>query len=263
MIRLQGVTLDAPARSGGSPAGSPRLLDTISLSIRSHEYIALVGPNGSGKSLLLHVIAGLRAPSSGEITFDETNTEERPRIGLVLQSPDEQIVGGTVERDLAFGLENEGMDPGEIRRRVDVALASAELVREARRPPHLLSDGEKQRLALASALILEPDLLLLDEPTSCLDPLSRLRFREQIQGRGAPRRSVVHVTHRSEEIVVADRVVGLRAGRMVFDGTPAELVTDAEADGLGILWSPLHSFRRAVGGGAGAAPGVAWNEVPA
>ncbi len=245
MIRLTGVGLAAP-RAVEAASELPRLLlDAIDLYIHKSEYVCLVGSNGAGKSLLLQLLAGLRQPSAGEITFDLSN--ESVRRGIVFQNPDDQIVGSTVERDLAFGLENRGVAPAEIRRQVDEALEWSGLASSARRPPHLLSDGEKQRLALTSALLLEPDLLLLDEPTSRLDPEGRRTFLTEVHRYHARTGAgVVHVTHRSEEILPANRVIAMRDGRIVFDGTPTELLRSAHLDRFGILWSDLHRLRREV-----------------
>jgi energy-coupling factor transport system ATP-binding protein len=258
MIRLEDVRLLAPGRGAA-------LLDGVDLSIRSSESVAVAGPNGAGKSLLLQTIAGLRPPSSGRVTFDESDGP--PAIALVFQSPDDQIVGSTVERDLAFGLENAGLPPAEIRRRVDEALAWSRLGPLARQPPHLLSEGEKQRLALTSALILRPSLLLLDEPTARLDPAGRRLFLDAVRRvRDAAGTAVVHVTHRSADVLAADRVVGMARGRVAFDGTPAELLASGPADALGIVWSGLHRLRRALaarGVTLGGAPGAAWNDVDA
>ena len=231
MIRLRGVRLDAPDR----PPASAALLDVPELDIRSGEYVVLTGPNGAGKSLLLHVIAGLRKPTGGTVTFDMTNGSDRPRVGILFQNPDDQLLGSTVERDIAFGLESLGVAPAEIRRRIDSAMEEAGLATLARRPPHLLSDGEKQRVVLASVLVLEPAVLLVDEPTSRLDPEGRAHFLERLHAiRARSGATVLHVTHRAEEIAPADRVVALRGGRVVFDGAPAELARGSVA-GLGIL----------------------------
>lgn len=236
MIRLEAVELIAP---GGGRA----LVAGVSLEIQENEYVSLVGPNGAGKSLLLQLLAGLRVPTSGDVIFVNPHVSERRAI--VFQSPDDQLVGSTVERDLAFGLENRGLPSPEIRRRVDEALEWSGLGEAARRPPHLLSEGEKQRLALASALLLRPALLLLDEPTSRLDPPTRRRFLDEVHGfRERSGAAVVHVTHRSEEILPADRVVGMRDGAIVFEGSPAGLLASADSDRLGIVWSDLHRLRR-------------------
>jgi energy-coupling factor transport system ATP-binding protein len=257
MIRLEGVRLEAPMPAAGSRPDL--LLDGVDLYIRASEYVVLCGPNGAGKSLLLQLMAGLRHPSAGSVTCDDPDLS----IALVFQSPDDQIVGSTVERDLAFGLENRGLPPEEIRAQVREALVWSGLEPLAGRPPHLLSEGEKQRLALTSALVLRPALLLLDEPTSRLGPPARRRFLEGVlQARTATGAAVVHVTHRSEEVVAADRVVGMEAGRVVFEGTPEELVGSEAADRLGIRWSGLHRLRRALRarGAAKRVPaGTEWN----
>lgn len=227
----------------GPPGGAGRvLLDRISLSIRSSEFVSVVGPNGAGKTLLLRVLAGLQRPTSGAIKFDDANLSGS--VGLVFQNPDDQIVGSTVERDLAFGLENRGLPSWQIRERVDEALAWSGLEPLASRPPHLLSEGEKQRLALASAMILRPKLLLLDEATSRLDPPGRARFLAAVRAAHEAGTAVVQVTHRSEEILATGRVLGLDLGKLVFDGTPAALLSSWHADRLGILWSRLHRLRR-------------------
>ena len=239
MIRLRGVRLEAGDRNAGAP-----LLDITDLSISSGEYVVLVGRNGAGKSLLLSVLASLRKPTAGEIIFDQTNQTESP-VGLLFQSPDDQIVGSTVERDVAFGPENLGVASAEIRARVDDAIREARLAGFERRAPHLMSEGEKQRLALAGVLVLRPTLLLLDEPTARLDPRNRDALLDWIR-RVRDERGVtlIHVTHRSEELSEATRAIGLRQGRVEFDGSPEELLDSEAADSFGIRWSQLHRLRR-------------------
>lgn len=247
MIQLRGVRIDAP-----SGTSDPRaLLAVDDLIIRSGEYVALVGPNGAGKSLLLQTIAGLRRPSAGIVEFDKRHMTTS-RVGILFQSPDDQIVGSTVERDVAFGLENMSVPSPEIRRRVDEALQAAGLVPLARRAPHLLSDGEKQRVSLAAVLVLEPPLLLLDEPTSRLDPDGTRIFLDRIREvRSRTGATVLHVTHRADEISAADRVVGLSAGRVVFDGSPDELVDREAATALGVVAPPSVDARAETRVGAG------------
>lgn len=259
MIRLERLTLLRPAAPGTPAAARTALLDAIDLEVRPGETLAVVGANGAGKSLLLQVLAGLRTPSSGRVHRDP----EDLRTALVFQTPDDQIVGSTVERDLAFGLENRAVPPPEMRRLVDAMLLRIGLADRRRDAPHLLSEGEKQRLALGAALLMEPAVLLLDEPTSRLDAAGRRRFLDEVRrAREETGAAVVHVTHRSEEALPADRIVGLRGGRVVFDGTPAEFLRTEEP--LGVRWSELHRFRRALHGrGVDVAPaaGEWWNDA--
>lgn len=222
MIRIRDVQLQAP-HSGSDP-----LLALGSMDIRNGEYVSVVGRNGAGKSLFLMMISGLRMPSAGGITFENANGST-PRRGLLFQNPGDQLLGSTVERDLAFGLENEGVPPEEIRRRVDEALAEGGITALARRPPHMLSEGEKQRVALASLLIQRPEVLLVDEPTARLDPDDRREFLARLAERHRGGTTILHVTHRMEELARADRVVGLDRGRVIFDGSPSEFGEEAAA----------------------------------
>jgi energy-coupling factor transporter ATP-binding protein EcfA2 len=261
VIRLRDVRVEPPAGSSRRTA----LLDGITIHISSDEYVCLCGPNGSGKSLLLKVLAGLLATTGGERTFEQTYESCLGNgFGILFQSPDDQIVGSTVARDVAFGLENRGVPTAAMRERVVDALAAAGLREAASRAPHLLSEGQKQRLSLASVLVLEPRLVLLDEPSSRLDPPAREDLRERIRRLRQSGATLVVATHRSEDVVLADRVVGLRDGRIVFDGTPAELLASPERDALGILWSEQHDLRRRLHeSGCGPPAGPEWNDVDA
>lgn len=260
MIRLRNLRVTAPAGASRRSA----LLDGISLNIRLNEYVVLCGPNGSGKSLLLRALAGLLVPTEGDVVFDwkDESPSEVAKLGIVFQSPDDQIVGSTVARDVAFGLENLGMETAKMRGRVAESLSTAELSETADRAPHLLSEGEKQRLSLASVLVLAPRVVLLDEPTSRLDPTARADLRERIRGLRDTGATVVVATHRSEDVVLADRVVGLVAGRVAFVGTPAELIDSPRCDELGILWSDPHRLRRLLWArGHGSTAGPSWNDT--
>lgn len=209
------------------------------------QHVALVGANGSGKTSCLLAIAGLLPVPEGTITFDPAHVSSAP--GFVFQNPDEAIVGTTTERDMAFGLECLARTSTEIRSGVDEGLREAGLLAQRRQPPHLLSQGEKQRLTLAAALLTHPQLVLLDEPTSRLDVMSRGEFLRKLEdfqaGSGA---TILHATHRSDEFMTADRVLGFDRGKMTFDGKPEEFIFDPEADRYRPLWSPLHRFRRAL-----------------
>jgi energy-coupling factor transport system ATP-binding protein len=227
MIELIDVAFSYPGAAGPALRG-------VSLVLRAGELVALLGGNGSGKSTLARLCDGLLLPSAGRVvvdgmdTSDEATTwEVRSRVGLVLQDPEDQIVGTVVEEDVAFGPENLGVPRAELRRRVDAALAAVGLTGFERREPHLLSEGQKQRLAIAGALALEPAYLVLDEPVAMLDPRGRRDVLDVVErlvrdeGRG-----VLHVTHRLEDVASADRAVVLTAGEVAFDGPPEALIAD-------------------------------------
>ncbi len=256
MIRILGCEIRVgrnPAALGGDSGPSSRAaLQIDQLEILDFEYLAVVGPNGAGKSMFLQLLAGLRPPATGQVSIEPDPdspplfVEDSPTPpAIVFESPDDQIVGGTTALDLAFGLECRAEPPERIRAAVAESLRSFDLDRLARRPPHLMSEGEKQRLSLASAMIVRPSLLLLDEPTSRLDPDARRDFLDRLAAvRRASRTTIVHVTHRSQEFMEADRLLGLLDGRIAFDGTPAEFLASADADRFRPIWSPLHRFRR-------------------
>jgi biotin transport system ATP-binding protein/energy-coupling factor transport system ATP-binding protein len=205
-------------------------LDGVSLSIAEGERLALIGPNGCGKTTLVKHLNGLLVPTSGDVLVDGMNTRDkkklveiRRRVGMIFQNPDNQIVGMTLEEDVAFGPGNLRLPPAEIRGRVDRALAAVGLNGQGKRHPHSLSGGEKQLLALAGILAMEPRYLVLDEPTSSLDPAARgrvLAMIGELQSRGI---GIVHATHVMEEAAWADRVVVMDSGRVVGEGTPPEI----------------------------------------
>jgi energy-coupling factor transport system ATP-binding protein len=213
---------------------APLVLDGVSLTLQPGELVAVVGANGSGKSTLARLCDGLLAPSSGRVLVDGLDTVDpaslwtiRSAVGMVFQDPDDQIVGTVVEEDCAFGPENLGLPGPEIRVRVDMALAAVGLDGLERREPHLLSEGQKQRLAVAGALAMRPRYLVFDEPTAMLDPSGRrsvLEITEDLahrQGHG-----VLVVSHDTAGVSRADRVIGLAGGRIVFDGTPDGVLGD-------------------------------------
>jgi energy-coupling factor transport system ATP-binding protein len=226
-IELRALT-HAYALEGG---GEVRALRGIDLTIERGEFVALVGPNGSGKSTLARHLNGLLLPTSGQVWVDGLLTAHpsslwkiRERVGMVFQNPENQFVASTVEEDVAFGPENLGLPPDEIRRRVDDALSLVGLAEYATQPPHMLSGGQKQRTAIAGALATRPACIVLDEPTSMLDPLGRrqtldvLRSLNQDQGI-----TIVLVTQSMDEATTAERVLVMVRGRVVSDGTPAEV----------------------------------------
>jgi len=210
------------------------ILDDLSLQVETGECIALMGPNGCGKSTLAKLLAGLIPPSSGSLTVlnaDLTTptgrADIRGKVGIVLQSPDEGSVATTVEREIAFGPENLSRPPDEIRDTVDELLDRFDLRKYSERSPHLLSGGEKQRLALASVLAMRPGLLILDEVTSLLDPRNRTAVLEQIRGL---KRSItlIFITQFPEETRVADRLLVMKDGTIVHGDSPDRLLRSSE-----------------------------------
>ncbi|MDZ4179238.1 MAG: energy-coupling factor transporter ATPase [Coriobacteriia bacterium] len=223
-LRFESVTFKYPG------AAEPALRD-VSFVVAPGECLAVLGANGSGKSTLAQLANGLVLPSEGSVTVDGVATAESPdpyevrsRVGVVFQNPDDQIVGTVVEEDVAFGPENLGVDPVVMRERVDRALARTGLAGLERREPHLLSGGQKQRLAIAGILALEPDYLVLDEPTAMLDPRGRVDVLAILEEQRLDGRGLVHITHHVADIATADRVLVLAAGSVLFLGDPVELL---------------------------------------
>ena len=230
MISLRGVGYSY------SDTGRPAL-ENVSFDVRQGEWIALVGSNGSGKSTLAKHLNALLVPQQGACfilgmdTRDESQLwKVRTTVSMVFQNPENQIVSTVVEDDVAFGPENLGLAPEEIRRRVDKALATCGMTEQAQKAVYTLSGGQKQRLAIAGALAMGSKCLVLDEATAMLDPAGRaeiIALLRHLHGIGV---TLVQVTHRLEEIVDADRVLVLDKGRLDWQGTPEEMfrVKDAE-----------------------------------
>ncbi|MCL5292242.1 MAG: energy-coupling factor transporter ATPase [Actinobacteria bacterium] len=208
----------------------------MDLRVEEGEFVAFVGPNGSGKSTLARHINGLLSAKEGRVEVDGLNPADpsdvwkvRELVGMVFQNPDNQIVATIVEEDIAFGPENLGLPGDEIRRRVDQALASVRMERYARSEPHLLSGGQKQRVAIAGTLAMRPKYLLLDEPTSMLDPAGRREVRETLDHLNKTEGvTVLLITHFVDEAVMADRTVVLVDGRITLDGPPREVFDDLD-----------------------------------
>ena len=194
----------------------------------------LVGPNGSGKTTLARCLNGLHQPQKGRVLIDEMDTSDpsqlhriRQRVGMVFQNPDDQLVATTVESELAFGLENLALSSAEIHQRVDETLKTFELESFRRHPPHRLSGGEKQRVAIAAVVAMRPRYLILDEPTALLDPQGRHQIAELLHSlREIYDIATIHITQLPAEAARADRLIVLNQGQVDCDGPPSELFAD-------------------------------------
>ena len=210
-------------------------LDGVTLDIEKGSFVAIVGSNGSGKSTLAKHLNALLLPSSGEAlvcgmsTADPDNTWEiRRRCGMVFQNPDNQLVSSVVEDDVAFGPENLGVDPAEIRKRVDNALNAVGMYEFRKNGPHLLSGGQKQRIAIAGVLAMQPECIVFDEPTAMLDPSGRAEILKIIRGLHEEGKTVILITHFMEEAAQADRIIVMDKGRPILDEAPAALFAHGE-----------------------------------
>lgn len=208
----------------------------ISLKIKKGDFVAVLGHNGSGKSTLAKLCNAILVPESGKVTVDgiDTSDEERlydirRKVGMVFQNPDNQIVATVVEDDVAFGPENLGVDPPEIRRRVDEALKSVGMYEYRLHEPHRLSGGQKQRVAIAGILAMQTECIVLDEPTAMLDPKGRKEVMDAVKKLNREMgKTVVFITHFMDEAVQADRVIVMDHSEKIMDGTPRVVFSQPE-----------------------------------
>ena len=218
------------------PGGEREILCGIDLRIESGSFVAVLGHNGSGKSTLAKHMNAILTPTEGRVlvhgidTADESRLlDVRRKVGMVFQNPDNQIVANVVEDDVAFAPENLGVPPEEIRQRVDTALRQVGMYEFRQHAPHLLSGGQKQRVAIAGVIAMQPDIIVLDEPTAMLDPSGRREVIETVtrlcREKGI---TVVLITHHMDECVGADRLVVMSEGRIVADGSPAAVFSQVE-----------------------------------
>ena len=214
----------------GKEVFSTRALDKISLDIEKGSFVSIVGMNGSGKSTLAKCLNGLVLPTEGEVIVEGLNTKDesdlwniRKRVGMVFQNPDNQIVSSIVEDDVAFGPENMGIPPAEIRNRVDSALKRVDMYDCKDKGAHMLSGGQKQRIAIAGAVAMRPDCIVFDEPTAMLDPKGRSQVMEIIRELNADGITTILITHFMEEAMQADRIIVLKDGKVFSDTTPNDL----------------------------------------
>lgn len=211
-----------------------RAIDELDLDVRKGEFVAIIGHNGSGKSTLSKNLNAILYPTHGDIIIDGMNTKDeenlwniRQKAGMVFQNPDNQIVATIVEEDVAFGCENLGINPVEIRDRVDAALKSVDMYDLRERQPHLLSGGQKQRVAIAGIIAMRPDCIIFDEATAMLDPSGRQEVMNTIKRLNKENNiTVLLITHFMEEAVEADRVIVMEKGRKVIEGTPKDVFSN-------------------------------------
>ena len=233
MIETKDLTFAYPAEEGKR---SEPALRGVSLGIEKGSFVVVLGHNGSGKSTLAKHMNAVLLPSGGAVYVEGMDThnqamllEIRRRVGMVFQNPDNQIVATVVEEDVAFALENLGVPPDEMRRRVDESMKMAGIYEFRERAPHNLSGGQKQRVAIAGVVAMRPDCLILDEATAMLDPRGREQVMQTIhhlnKNMGI---TVVSITHYMEEAAQADRVLVMSKGHVVMEGTPKEVFSQTE-----------------------------------
>lgn len=232
MIEFLDVTFEYPTDDGNNKCA----VNGFSYSFEKGGFYAVIGPNGSGKSTVSKLCNGLYKPKKGIVKVDgyDTNNEQQNReikrkVGLVFQNPDNQLVATVVEDDVAFGPENMGIDPRQIRTRVDDALSAVNMSEYAKSAPHHLSGGQKQRVAIAGILAMEPDYIVLDEPTAMLDPKGRSEVMATVSKLNKEKNiTVILITHYMEEANFADRVLVINHGKLIKDGSPNEIFSDYE-----------------------------------
>ena len=232
-IRADNVHFAYDPAEGEAPR---EVLHGVTLDIAKGEFVALLGHNGCGKSTMAKLFNGMLQPTEGRITVDgmdttqeETIYEVRRRVGLVQQNPDNQLVASIVEEDVAFGPENLGVEPKEIRRRVDEALKAVDMYEYRENAPYKLSGGQKQRVAIAGIIAMEPDCIVLDEPTAMLDPRGRDEVMSTIQKLNREKGiTIILITHYMDEAVQAGRVVVMDEGNILTQGTPQEVFSQVE-----------------------------------
>ena len=234
IIQTQQLQFSYPANEGENAPKT--VLNGVDLSIERGSFTAVLGHNGSGKSTLAKHMNAILLPSGGKVYVDgmdtvreETLLQIRKTVGMVFQNPDNQIVANVVEEDVAFAPENLGVPPEEIRRRVDDALKAVNMYQYREHAPHLLSGGQKQRIAIAGVIAMQPECIVLDEPTAMLDPIGRADVLRTIKTLNRDRGvTVVLITHHMDEAAQADRLVVMTQGKIIADGPPKRVFQDVE-----------------------------------
>lgn len=211
-------------------------LKNVNLEVKKGEFLVILGHNGSGKSTIAKHMNALITPSEGTVIVDglDTSNQEvlwdiRAKAGMVFQNPDNQLVATIVEEDVAFGPENLGIDPAEIRKRVDDSLEKVGMSEYKRHAPHLLSGGQKQRVAIAGILAIEPECIIFDEPTAMLDPSGRKEVLNNIKYLNKEHgMTIILITHYMDEAAQADRIIVMDDGSIKMEGTPREIFPQVE-----------------------------------
>ncbi len=233
IIELNNVTFSYQAEDNEQPS---KVISDLSFSVERGSFTAILGHNGCGKSTMAKLFNGLNLPTFGNVTVNGLSTADeenqiniRKTVGLVFQNPDNQLVSTIVEEDVAFGPENLGIEPAEIRSRVDSALKSVDMYEYRKHDTHKLSGGQKQRIAIAGMLAMTPECLVLDEPTAMLDPQGRQEVIDTVVKLNRElKMTVVLITHYMNEAALADRVAVMYEGQVILDGTPREVFSQVE-----------------------------------
>lgn len=233
-ISIQNIFFSYMSEDEGQPIVNA--VDGVSLEIEKGEFVALLGHNGCGKSTVAKHLNAMLVPDKGKVFVDGDDTADeektldiRKKVGLVLQNPDNQLVASVVEEDVAFGPENLGVEPSEIRRRVDDALKAVDMYDFRKDAPYKLSGGQKQRVAIAGILAMQPDCIVLDEPTAMLDPNGREEVMSTLLKLNKEKGiTVVLITHYMDEAVLADRVIVMDSGKVLTEGIPDNVFSQVE-----------------------------------
>ena len=213
-----------------TPSIKNTVISDLSLEIKRGEFVAILGHNGSGKSTLAKMFNAINLPESGDILINGMNTKDeanlfdiRKTVGIVFQNPDNQIVATIVEEDVAFALENIGVEPSEIRRKVDEALNTVGMYKYREHAPHKLSGGQKQRIAIAGVLAMNPECIVMDEPTAMLDPIGRREIMKTVKQLNSMGVTIILITHYMEEAAQAGRVIVMDNGKIILDNEPKKV----------------------------------------
>lgn len=236
IIEAKNVWFHYQSESIEEDAPIKEVLKGVSLDIKRGEFVAVLGHNGSGKSTIAKHFNAILTANKGEIIVDGINAADdeklfdiRQRVGMVFQNPDNQIVATIVEEDVAFALENLGVDPAEMRERVDNALKDVGMYDFREHAPHQLSGGQKQRVAIAGIIAMCPDCIVLDEPTAMLDPIGRKEVMKTIKKLNRENGvTIILITHYMDEAAKADRIVVMDSGQIILDGTPKQVFKNVD-----------------------------------